>query len=67
MGYSPNDTPLPATSSGIHGFQPQNPYDAYGYDDDNFGSGALYPGGPIGLKNKRAEADRECKLHSCTR
>lgn len=33
-------------------------YDNYGFDDDSFGSGALYPG-MMGIKNKRAEADRE--------
>jgi hypothetical protein len=35
-------------------------FDPYGFDDDGYGSGALYPGGAVGLKNKRAEADREC-------
>jgi len=38
-------------------------FDPYGFDDDGYGSGALYPGGAVGLKNKRAEADRECMLH----
>lgn len=42
-------------------FTPQAPaYDPYGFEDDGFGSGALYPGEPMGLKNKRADTDREC-------
>ncbi|KAK6905551.1 pumilio-family RNA binding protein [Kwoniella mangroviensis CBS 10435] len=40
-------------------FNPQTAYDPYGFDDDGYGSGALYPGGSIGLKNKRADQDRE--------
>jgi hypothetical protein len=41
-------------------FMPQGGgYDNYGFDDDSFGSGALYPAGMMGMKNKRAEADRE--------
>lgn len=37
-------------------------YDAYGFDDDNFGgSGALYSGnGHMNIKSKRADMDREC-------
>jgi hypothetical protein len=37
-------------------------YDAYGFDDDNFGgSGALYAGnGHMNIKSKRADMDREC-------
>jgi len=34
-------------------------YDNFGFDDDNFGSGMLYPGGHIGSRNKRAEMERE--------
>ncbi|KAL1407712.1 hypothetical protein Q8F55_007145 [Vanrija albida] len=49
---------LPANAAGANAFIPQG-YDSYGFEDDNFGSGALYPAGMIGLKNKRAEADRE--------
>lgn len=40
-------------------FMPQGGYDNYGFDDDSFGSGALYPAGMMGMKNKRAEAERE--------
>jgi hypothetical protein len=36
-------------------------YDNFGFDDDNFGSGMLYPGGHIGSRNKRAEMERECE------
>ncbi len=35
-------------------------YDNFGFDDDNFGGGMLYPGGHIGSRNKRAEMEREC-------
>lgn len=34
-------------------------YDPYGFDEDGYGSGSLYPGGSVGLKNKRADQDRE--------
>ncbi|KAJ9115516.1 hypothetical protein QFC22_005275 [Naganishia vaughanmartiniae] len=35
-------------------------YDNYGFDDDNFGSGALYSGnGNMNMKSKRADMDRE--------
>ncbi|KAJ9097848.1 hypothetical protein QFC19_006638 [Naganishia cerealis] len=35
-------------------------YDNYGFDDDNFGSGALYSGnGHMNMKSKRADMDRE--------
>jgi hypothetical protein len=38
-------------------------YDNYGFDDDNFGSGALYSGnGNMNMKSKRADMDRECTL-----
>ncbi|KAK4688840.1 pumilio RNA-binding family, partial [Tremellales sp. Uapishka_1] len=59
MGLSPVNTPLPPSAAVASAFTPQSGYDVYGFDDDNFGSGALYPGGPMGLKNKRAETDRE--------
>jgi len=57
---SPSGTPLPPSSAVASAFMP-NAYDPYTFDDDNFGSGALYPGGSMGLRNKRSEADRECK------
>jgi hypothetical protein len=57
---------LPAINSNPAGFTPgvSSGFDSYGFDDDSFGSGALYPGGAMGMKNKRAEMDRdvECKL-----
>lgn len=49
---------IPPGGAGGSSFVPQG-YDSYGFDDDNFGSGSLYPAGMMGLKNKRAEADRE--------
>jgi hypothetical protein len=58
-----NDAPRPYgadplySNMGINNFQGGG-YDNYGFDDDNFGSGGLYPG-MMGLKNKRPEADRE--------
>jgi hypothetical protein len=54
-----------APNAGAASFTP-GAFDPYGFDDDGYGSGALYPGGAAGLKNKRAEADRECKL-DCTK
>ena len=49
-------------AAGAGAFNPQaNPYDPYGFEDDGYGSGALYPGGPMGLKNKRADTERECE------
>ncbi|WWC66536.1 uncharacterized protein I206_100439 [Kwoniella pini CBS 10737] len=50
---------FPPNSNVGAGFNPQAPYDPYGFDDDGYGSGSLYPGGSIGLKNKRADQDRE--------
>jgi len=61
--FSPVTGPLPASAVVAAAFTPQPPvYDHYGFDEDGYGSGALYPGGSIGLKNKRADAERECKL-----
>ena len=58
--FNAGSGPVPANGPG--GFnQHAGPYDPYGFDDDGYGSGALYPGGPMGLKNKRAETDRECE------
>ena len=76
--YSPNGAPLPPTAAVAAAFTPgafdqPGGFDPYGFDDDGYGSGALYPGGSVGLKNKRAEADRECKflashpLETCVR
>ena len=60
--FAPPTAPLPASSAVAAAFTPQAPtYDPYGFDDDGHGSGALYSGGPVGLKNKRAEVDRECE------
>ncbi|EIW72686.1 hypothetical protein TREMEDRAFT_72846 [Tremella mesenterica DSM 1558] len=56
--FVPNTAPLPLNSAIAAAFVP-GAYDNYGFDDDGYGSGALYPGGSIGLKNKRADADRE--------
>ncbi|WWC86079.1 uncharacterized protein L201_000950 [Kwoniella dendrophila CBS 6074] len=50
---------FPPSNVGGPGFNPQAPYDPYGFEDDGYGSGALYPGGSVGLKNKRADQDRE--------
>jgi len=36
-------------------------YESYGFDDDNFGSGALYPGGGMGMRSKKADMERECE------
>lgn len=58
--YGPNSGPLPPSSAVAAAFNP-NGFDPYGFDDDAYGSGSLYPGGAVGLKNKRAEADRECE------
>lgn len=73
-GFGLNDAPRPYgadplySNMGLQGgnggpggsqFMPQGGYDSYGFDDDSFGSGSLYPAGMMGLKNKRAEADRE--------
>jgi len=39
-------------------------YESYGFDDDNFGSGALYPGGGMGMRSKKADMERECEFRS---
>jgi hypothetical protein len=58
--FSPvNSAPLPPTAAVAAAFTPGGAYDPYGFDEDGYGSGALYPGGSMGLKNKRAETDRE--------
>jgi hypothetical protein len=57
--FPPVSAPLPPSAAVAAAFTPQGAYDPYGFDDDGYGSGALYPGGSIGLKNKRAETDRE--------
>lgn len=59
--FTPNSAPLPPTAAVAAAFQPHGGFDPYGFDDDGYGSGALYPGGSAGLKNKRAEADRDCE------
>ncbi|OCF41394.1 pumilio-family RNA binding protein [Kwoniella heveanensis CBS 569] len=46
-------------SAGVGPAYNQTAYDPYGFDDDGYGSGSLYPGGSVGLKNKRADQDRE--------
>lgn len=56
--YSSMGMPGANGGGGGNSFMPQGGYDNYGFDDDSFGSGALYPG-MMGIKNKRAEADRE--------
>jgi hypothetical protein len=61
--YGPNSAPLPPSAAVAAAFNP-NAFDPYGFDEDAYGSGSVYPGGAVGLKNKRAEADRECK--SCS-
>ncbi|KAJ9092402.1 hypothetical protein QFC20_007389 [Naganishia adeliensis] len=57
-----NAGPVPPLG-GQHFGGPAGPagYDAYGFDDDNFGgSGALYSGnGHMNMKSKRADGDRE--------
>jgi hypothetical protein len=54
--------PLPPSAAVAAAFTPQSvQYDPYGFDEDGYGSGALYPGGPMGMKNKRADTDRECE------
>jgi len=40
-------------------------YESYGFDDDNFGSGALYPGGGMGMRSKKADMERECEYCLC--
>ena len=61
--FNPNTgAPMPPGGPQAHYNPHAQPYDPYGFDDDGYGSGALYPGGPMGLKNKRAETDRECEL-----
>ncbi len=58
--FSPvNSAPLPPTAAVAAAFTPGGAYDPYGFDEDGYGSGALYPGGSMGLKNKHAETDRE--------
>lgn len=62
--FTPVSAPLPPSAAVAAAFTPQSvPYDPYGFaDDDGYGSGALYPGGAIGLKNKRADHERECRF-----
>ncbi|WVO17817.1 hypothetical protein L204_105515 [Cryptococcus depauperatus] len=62
----PYETFSPVTAGSLHpssavaaAFTPQVAYDPYGFDEDGFGSGALYTGGSMGMKNKRADQDRE--------
>lgn len=51
---------LPPHAAVAAAFTPQVPFDPYGFhEEDGYGSGSLYPGGAMGLKNKRAETDRE--------
>lgn len=68
FGSGLNDTPRPYGSDPLYSSMGmpnssnafmQQGYNDYGFEDDNFGSGALYPAGMMGLKTKRAEADRE--------
>jgi len=60
--FAPVTAPLPPSSAVAAAFTPQAPaYDPYVFEDDGYGSGALYSGGSVGLKNKRAETDRECE------
>ena len=57
--FAPVSAPLPPTAAVAAAFQPQA-YDGYGFDEDGYGSGALYQGGGLaGLKNKRADTERE--------
>ena len=67
--YSMFNQPATAHPSSGHGaFNPQaQPYDPYGFEDDGYGSGALFPGGPLGLKNKRADTEREFNRFSGVR
>ena len=58
---NPDSAPLPASAAVAAAFTPQLGHDPYGLEDDGYGSGALYSGGSMGLKSKRAEADRECE------
>ncbi|WWD18014.1 hypothetical protein CI109_102461 [Kwoniella shandongensis] len=58
MSFSPVNAAAPSAVAAA-AFSPQGPYDPYGFDDDGYGSGSLYPGGAMGLKNKRADQDRE--------
>lgn len=57
--FAPNTAPLPVNSAVAAAFTPAAGFDNYGFEDDGYGSGALYPGGSMGLKSKRADADRE--------
>ncbi|WVQ85355.1 hypothetical protein IAT38_007520 [Cryptococcus sp. DSM 104549] len=67
MSFSPvNGGNLPASAAVAAAFTPQLPYDPYGFDDDGYGSGSLYPGGSIGLKNKRADQDRDTEFNRFT-
>ena len=60
--FGPVTAPLPPSAAVAAAFTPQaSAYDPYDLDDDGYGSGALYHDGPMGLKNKRAEVDRECE------
>lgn len=59
--FGAGTAPLPPNAGGAQAFHPQGAFDPYGFDDDGYGSGALYSGGAMGLKNKRAETDRECE------
>lgn len=34
-------------------------YDSYGFEDDNFGPGGLYPAGGMGMRSKKADLERE--------
>lgn len=60
-----NGGPVPTLGGQHFGGPAAGPagYDAYGFDDDNFGgSGALYSGnGHMNMKSKRADGDRECE------
>lgn len=57
--FSPVNASLPPSAAVAAAFTPQVAYDPYGFDEDGYGSGSLYPGGSMGLKNKRADQDRE--------
>ncbi|ODN84336.1 hypothetical protein L202_00308 [Cryptococcus amylolentus CBS 6039] len=58
--FSPVTASLPPSAAvAAAAFTPQVAYDPYGFDEDGYGSGSLYPGGSMGLKNKRADQDRE--------
>lgn len=67
-GAFPPNPALAPSGGGPGGFNAPGGFDPYGFDDDGYGgSGALYPGGSVGLKNKRAEADREFNRFSGVR